>query len=389
MELRKWQKKALLEWKKEYSGIVKVVTGGGKTFFAIKCIQEILNSKKDFQFLVLVPTVTLLDQWIIDLEAKMDSKISKIGGGFDTGFKEKICVCTYGSFKKIAKTINKKKTLLICDECHKAGTEKLGHLLEGDWGSTLGLSATPERDFDDNFENILVPILGKIIFDYDYVEAHKDKIISNFELMNVYAPMMKSEDEAYDEITKKIGKRIAVIGGFKKSDQPLKILFFKRARIVNSARNRVPAALKIIKSFKNRKWIVFSETIDQANAFKKVLEKNKYKCAVYHSDVSPVKRQHNIYLLKNELIDVLITCKSLDEGFDYPSLDSAIVLSSSSTSRQRIQRLGRVLRIADEKDKSIIVSIYTSDDEYERLRNEQIFFSEIGIETTWSRLSFK
>ena len=46
---------------------------------------------------------------------------------------------------------------------------------------------------------------------------------------------------------------------------------------------------------------------------------------------------------------ILVTCRALDEGFDIPSANIGIVLSSSSGERQRIQRLGRILRNFDGK----------------------------------------
>ena len=48
------------------------------------------------------------------------------------------------------------------------------------WNATLGLSATPERDYDDNFYIIIKKILGDIIFDYDYIDAREDEVIVNF-----------------------------------------------------------------------------------------------------------------------------------------------------------------------------------------------------------------
>ena len=102
------------------------------------------------------------------------------------------------------------------------------------------------------------------------------------------------------------------------SDNALKILLFQRARIINNAINRIPAAQKIIESYK-RKVDSFSETIEQAEKFFSILKRNNYKAAIYHSKISPIKRQYNLFLLKNDLIDILVTCKSLDEGFDYPT----------------------------------------------------------------------
>ena len=58
MNLRKWQKEALTLWKKDKRGVVKVITGAGKTFFAIKCIQDVLKHPNGpNKVLILVPTI--------------------------------------------------------------------------------------------------------------------------------------------------------------------------------------------------------------------------------------------------------------------------------------------------------------------------------------------
>ena len=43
MQLREWQAEAFPLWWQRKQGIIKVVTGGGKTFFAIHCIKEFLQ----------------------------------------------------------------------------------------------------------------------------------------------------------------------------------------------------------------------------------------------------------------------------------------------------------------------------------------------------------
>ena len=142
MNLRKWQKEALPIWKKQKRGVVKVITGAGKTYFAIKCIQDVLkqpNGPK--KVLILVPTVNLLDQWTSDIQNNLKVKVDRLGGGFNTKFTNNICIATYSSFKKLSKIIERDKLFLICDECHKAGTEKNRDNLKKGWGATLGLSA--------------------------------------------------------------------------------------------------------------------------------------------------------------------------------------------------------------------------------------------------------
>jgi superfamily II DNA or RNA helicase len=43
-------------------------------------------------------------------------------------------------------------------------------------------------------------------------------------------------------------------------------------------------------------------------------------------------------------IKAIVAPKILDEGIDFPDADLAIVLAASSTRRQMVQRMGRVLR---------------------------------------------
>ena len=67
LKLREWQEKAFSHWWSKKRGIIKVVTGGGKTFFAIHCLKKYLEENpKNFVFIV-VPSIALLDQWYENL----------------------------------------------------------------------------------------------------------------------------------------------------------------------------------------------------------------------------------------------------------------------------------------------------------------------------------
>ena len=87
-------------------------------------------------------------------------------------------------------------------------------------------------------------------------------------------------------------------------------------------------------------------------------------------------------MFREGLIDVLVSCKSLDEGFDLPSAEAAIIVSASATLRQRIQRMGRVLRKTDSKKMAKVFTFYSTDQEKERLELEEIDF--LGqVKTRW------
>ncbi len=386
MKLRKWQKNAFPIWWKNKSGILKVVTGGGKTFFALYCIKKYLEAYPKKNILIVVPSIPLLDQWSIEIKNYFDHSVTLNGGGFKLDKLEKIAITTFGSLKNIFNKINTANTLLIVDECHKLGTPSKGEMLFSKWDATMGLSATPEREFDDFFREIISPILGEIIFNYDYKRAYSDNVISKFHLLNAYAPLDDEESDERDEVSYKIAKRIAYLGGMEKDDKVLKILFFQRARIVNEARNRVPAAIKLMSGYNNKKWLVFCETKNQASLMCSLLNESGYRAELYNTDISYKKRHTNMHLFRNDMLDVLVTCKALDEGFDLPNIDAVLIVSSSTTSRQRIQRMGRALRKTSKDKDAVIITIYSTSSEYDRLLKESLDFETKQIKTKWVEL---
>ena len=388
MKLREWQEKAFPLWWAKKRGIIKVVTGGGKPFFAIHCLKQYLEDDPKKNILIVVPSIALLDQWYESLSQEFKSKeISLNGGGEQTNGLKKICITTIDSLKNIIEEVNYQNTLLIVDECHKIGTEKRGEMLSNNWNATLGLSATPERDYDDNFYIIIKKILGDIIFDYDYIDAREDEVIVNFKLLYGYAALLPEEEEKYKKFTKSIQRRAATIGGQDMNDYPLKMLIFNRARLVKNSKNRIPYGVELIQKYKRDSWIVFTENKKQAKDFNKIINKKGFKSGIYNTDLKDDERQENLEAFKSGKLNVLVSCTALDEGFDMPEADGAMILSASSSKRQRIQRMGRVLRITANKENALIVTVYSSKTEYEKLREESNRYKLEGVPIKWQQMS--
>ena len=389
LKLREWQEKAFPLWWEKKRGIIKVVTGGGKTFFAIHCLKRYLENDPQKSILIVVPSIALLDQWYDSLSQNFDDKeISLNGGGEQTKIITKICISTIDSLKNIISLIDAENTLLIVDECHKIGTEKRGEMLTNAWHATLGLSATPERDYDDNFYIIIKKILGDIIFDYDYIDAREDEVIVNFKLLYGYAALLPEEENKYKKFTKSIQRRAATIGGQDMNDYPLKMLIFNRARLVKNSKNRIPYGIELIQKYERDSWIIFTENKKQANEFNKIVNKLKgFNSGIYNTDLNDDERQENLEKFKAGNLNVLVSCTALDEGFDMPEADGAMILSASSSKRQRIQRMGRVLRITANKENALIVTVYSSKTEYEKLREESNRYKLEGVPVKWQQMS--
>ncbi|MDA0755355.1 MAG: DEAD/DEAH box helicase [Proteobacteria bacterium] len=387
MKLREWQEKAFPLWWAKKRGIVKVVTGGGKTVFAIHCLTKYLEEEKDNSIFIVVPSIALLDQWYEALQKTFgDKDISLNGGGEHLEEISKVTISTIDSVKNIIHKFNASNTLLIVDECHKIGTEKRGETLTNNWNATLGLSATPERDYDDNFYIIIKKILGDIIFDYNYIDAREDEVIVNFKLLYAYAAMTEDEEEKYKKFTKSIQRRAATIGGNNMNDYPLKMLIFNRARMVKNSKNRIPFGVELLQKHKRDSWIVFTENKKQAKEFNKIINKKGYKSAIYNTDLDNAEREENLNNFKSGNLNVLVSCTALDEGFDMPEADGAMILSASSSKRQRIQRMGRVLRITANKENALIVTVYSSKTEFDKLREESNRYKLEGVPVKWQQM---
>ena len=191
-------------------GIVEVVTGGGKTVFAQMCLQVFFEEMENGQVLIIVPTVSLLDQWWIALQDESGVSPDDIGllSGQETcEGDEPIIISVINSARRFTKEFSRDRRLfLIVDECHRAGSPANAKAMLGEFVATLGLSATPEREYDEGFAVYIAPLLGPIIHEYTYIDASRDGVISPFSLTNVRVDMLPDEEEEYRKYARSIAK---------------------------------------------------------------------------------------------------------------------------------------------------------------------------------------
>jgi len=392
-EPRNWQLIALDKWKENYKGIIGVVTGGGKTVFAFLCIDEYRKTFPDKKVVIVVPTITLLDQWFISLQDEFGvskNDISFFSGESKAKKFNRVNIVVINTARNILPPIkNKSDFFLIVDECHRAGSPLNGQAIKGNYAATLGLSATPERDYDDGFKQYMLPNLGNIIYCYDYKDALKDKVICQYELINVKIDLLEHEQEKYNQIS----RRISILKSKNDIEDPVirdkfNLLLIQRARISANALMRMPVTSKIAEENRNERIIIFHESIEGATLIYNTLKKRNQNATIYHSKIGSNLRRDNLRLYRNGSFSILVTCKALDEGMNAPETTVAIIASSTASSRQRIQRLGRVLRPAKKKTKAIIYTLYATDAEKDRLVDEYNNIAD-NIKISWLKSSTK
>lgn len=378
--LRDWQQEALGRWREEsYRGIVEVVTGGGKTVFALACV-------KDFgpdSTLVVVPTQALLDQWWEEASAFFGMPLDDIHIVTGAGKVRKgtINIAVLNTAAKLQAEGRARRSFLIVDECHKAASTKFRSALEIEKSASLGLSATPERQYDDGLDEVLIPALGPVIYQYTYRDALRDGVIVPFALKNILFDLEEDRQEEYDKLTKAISRSIHMRG---MEDDKTIALLLRRARILNLSLNRIRLALRIVASHQGQRIIIFHEDIEACEVIMEVLSQANVRAGIYHSRMKLRERAMVLSDYRQGNIDVLVTCRALDEGFNVPETQVGIIAASTATRRQRIQRLGRVLRPVAGKDQAVVYTLVATEPEIQRLREEEKEMDGIA-DVSWGR----
>ena len=405
---REYQIAAFENWKSNtQKGLFAMATGTGKTITSLNCLLEIYKKTGCYKALILVPTITLVEQWEKECAKFNFGNVIKVCSkysGWQTSLsnirmlelsnpdnkQSYIIISTYASFIRSDNFIElnqlpKKKLLLIADEAHNMGSGRIVKRLNDiKYLRRIGLSATPERQFDEEGNIRLMDFFGcdsSYTFEYSMEEAIQKGALCKY---YYYPHLVKLTD---DEMAEYIGlsHRIAKIINREDEDSKeiLKRLLLKRKQIIHKARNKKDVFRNILKEHLDKTGtlkytLVYvpegnkpdDYTADIFDSYDTIKDDedtvhliNEYTSIVRDLNPHIVARQFTSEssdrdaMLKNFAngsIDVLTSMKCLDEGVDVPRSELAIFCASTGNPRQFIQRRGRVLRTHKEKRFAVI-----------------------------------
>lgn len=405
---REYQKNAFESWKNnKQKGLFAMATGTGKTITSLNCLLEIYKRLGYYKAIILVPTITLVDQWEAECKKFNFDNITKVCSKTKnwkssianlrmlemSGADDKlsyIIIATYASFVRssIFPELNKfpkQKLLFIADEAHNMGSgQMIKRLNEISYLRRIGLSATPERQYDESGNKILMDFFGcadNYTFEYSMAEAIEKEALCRYYYYPHIVKLTELEMEEYVELSKKIVK----IMGFKDTDsqEMLKRLLLKRKRIIHKAENKKDAFRKIIQTQMQEKGnlkytLVYvpegnkpddnqadmfdtsdtlptdEDTVHLIDEFTKIVRDADSHIVVRQFTSDSKDREPMLNDFTNGSIDVLTSMKCLDEGVDVPRAEFAIFCASTGNPRQFIQRRGRVLRTHKDKHTATI-----------------------------------
>ncbi len=338
------------------------------------CIMEFCRSETNGQTLIIVPTISLQDQWYVALQEELGVRSNQIGllnGQEQPVGEETIIIAVINSARRFTSSFSRgRRVFLIVDECHRAGSPINALALQGEFVATLGLSATPEREYDEGFDAHISPQLGSIIYDYTYADAARDHVISSFSLTNVRVSMLPDEEATYRKLSQRIAQSM-------RSNQTAEVkertkrLLQRRASVAALATMRIPVAVRLVEAHRGERIVIFHERIKAADQIVGILRHRGHRVTIYHSEIGPDVRRDNLRLFRTGQFDVLVCCRALDEGLNVPEASVAVIASSTASQRQRIQRLGRILRKVDGKEEAVVYTLFATNEERKRLEFEE------------------
>lgn len=370
--LRGYQEDAVSSWiGNGYRGLFEMATGTGKTFTALAALERYLERQDDSVITVIaVPVTHLATQWAEEMETfgfdspqmifgsvnpdwktDLSKMVSNVNIGIrDTGF----VITTHKtlSHEYFRNKINEAgcKTVIVGDEVHRLGSEDQRRGLLSAYDARIGLSATPERHYDEEGTEYLIDYFGGVVFKYTLEDAIPE-YLTPYDYHPIIVEMTPEELEEYSELT----KRVAAASASEDADEEIvERLAMKRAQLVKSAENKYPALRDVIDEIGEPDHLLVYTNPQQIDQVQRILNEQDIIQHKFTYQEDDEERQRLLKLFDKGDYDALVAMRCLDEGVDVPSTRVGVLMSNSGNPMQFIQRRGRLLRNYPGKDKAVI-----------------------------------
>ena len=357
-------------------GILAMATGTGKTVTAMKIINKLFDSGEIRRVVITMYGNDLLDQWAIQIRENYKNKqinyhyaSQKMMKDFVMHPDDSILILSRDA-RNLSKLLDlfdrlpgdyRNDTLFVFDEVHGAGSNTFVENLLGrlsPYRYRLGLSATPEREYDEAGNDFLLNEIGEVIFEFTLQDAIKKGILCEFNYIPL--PYVLTEEE-------KLKKRkiIAAFNAKKEGGEPVdeKDMFTQLALVNKTAVNKLEEFENLISQRPEllQKCIIFVQTMEYGAKLQEILVRYSDKYHTYYADDEKI----NLENFAAGKIDCLLTCKKISEGIDISSVTNIILFSSDRSRLVTTQRIGRALRLDknNPEKKATVVDFVIEDSE--------------------------
>ena len=379
------QGKAIAAWEtSKRRGFLSMATGSGKTITALAAASRLQHEVDSLLVIISAPYKPLVSQWVEEVNEfgvtalPVEGSLSERAKNLDFAVRKlKLKVSrvevmvvtehflTSDKFRHILDGLPESlSTLLIADEAHNLGKTKFLENTPDRFDYRLGLSATPERQYDSEGTAALFAYFGETVFEFSLREAIGVCLVP----YNYYIHQVDLTNDEFNEwksLTEKLIRKgfkgDADVSDLGSIPEDVEKLLFARRRVIESAENKVEVLHRQLKSrprddIKHVLIYATDKNPLQLKSVNKMLQ-NDLNLTIHQltseETVSHSRSTNILELFANGDYNALTCKRVLDEGVDVPQASEAYILASNTVRRQWIQRRGRILRKCDAMNKQI------------------------------------
>jgi superfamily II DNA or RNA helicase len=362
VSLRSYQAAALASWElSQARGLVVLPTGSGKTRLAVGAMAQ-----RRRRALCLVPTRVLLEQWRTVLGSFYGGPIGQYGDGKRE--LEAVTVATFASAFHHMETLGNRFDLLVVDEAHHFGTGANDESLELCTApARVGLTGTPPTSHLQRLR--LEELIGPVVY-RQRVSDLSGEYLAPLRIVTLLLDLAGDERREY---AKEVAAYHPIVRQFFRYARTATWRDFQNAAIRTDEGRRALAAWR-----RSRRLVAFTEAKQAALA--RLLAEHQgsrllvftgdndtaYRIAREHCimpitrDVGRVERREALERFRTGEFGALVSAQVLNEGIDVPNADTAILVGGRLGTREYLQRVGRLLRPAPEKQ-ALVYELLTRD----------------------------
>lgn len=405
------QEEAVKMWEANNNKLLmEMATGTGKTRTAIGCFMTLKDKLDKFLVIVATPQNTLSRQWKDDIEEdlKIEFERSIIADGSNYKWKKEFeellldiksgmlkdgiaytshALSCSNDFTNIIKQYGYYINILfICDEVHGIASDIQRQALLDIYKYRIGLSATPERMFDEEGTSLIKSYFGDKSYEFTIKDAINTinpltgkPFLNKFYYHPIFVYLTSDELSEYRNYSKKIAS-IMFQEDYDKSI--LERLNNNRANILKNAEGKLNEVEAIVDNLNKcgyiRDTIIFTTDKQIQSVLNMLGKKGIVRSKITDNESTSkiigihgnTEREENIDQFRKGNIQVLVGMKCLDEGIDIKNARIAILMASSINPREYVQRVGRVIRVASNKPESIIYDLVVTTSQDDKSNNK-------------------
>ncbi len=333
-------------------GVLEMATGTGKTRTALRIFSTLYELGEIDSLIVATFGTDLLNQWAGELIRWIDEPRISIYRHFDRYHqlgryvahpRKSVLVASRQQLASVIKGLPPAahpRTMIVHDEVHRFGSPQNRAELSGahrQFRYVLGLSATPERTYDEEGNIFIEEEVGEVIFRFGLSEAIERGILCEFDY-----------HELVFELTDYDRQRLQAVYGLQaaraKEGKPMtkEEVWRRLSDVYKTAENKIPAFSEYLKSNSSalESCIIFVHDTAFGEQLLDLVHGYTSRYSTYYSD----DQQDRLEAFAKGELDCLITCHRISEGIDVRGLTTVVLFASDRAKLETIQRMGRCLR---------------------------------------------